>query len=91
MDAGCSDMRATNSWSTSWMFSSCPGKRKQSDERVKETEDGRMSCLRKRSMKALSEMISFWDGRGCEQKASAAFRASVVTRDHAPRAENTEV
>lgn len=23
-----------------------------------------MSCLRKRSMKALSEMISFWDGRG---------------------------
>lgn len=28
-----------------------------------------MSCLRKRSMKALSEMISFWDGRGpSEQK-----------------------
>lgn len=24
----------------------------------------RMSCLRKSSMKALSEMISFWEGRG---------------------------
>ena len=24
----------------------------------------RISCLRKRSMKARSEMISFWDGRG---------------------------
>lgn len=27
-----------------------------------------MSCLRKSSMKALSEMISFWDGRGPSEK-----------------------
>lgn len=27
MEAGCSDIRATNSWRTSWIFSSCRGKK----------------------------------------------------------------
>lgn len=38
MDAGCSDIRATSSWRTSWMFSSCRQRRAKSNRWEKEEE-----------------------------------------------------
>lgn len=40
----------------------------------------RMSCLRKSSIKALREMISFWDGRGPSEKKKKG--ANIIKSKH---------
>lgn len=77
MDAGCSDMRATNSWSTSWIFSSCREKKAKFNRWMEEGERSPLGWKNRRLI-GQRERCRGWrrEGRGL-RRSRWYFRARI--------------